>query len=113
MKKSLVFVELVALFVKEFFLANIHVMRCLFRSNKKLCPAIVRVPLDIKESKGLWIFASIISLTPGSLIVETSKKHNLFYVHLLHEPHPDAWISFIKDTFERRIAFIFEGREVL
>jgi multicomponent Na+:H+ antiporter subunit E len=49
----------------------------------KIRPGIVRIPSGLKTDLGLALLANSITLTPGTLAVDTDGRKNI-YVHMLH-----------------------------
>ena len=72
----------------------------------RIRPGIVRVPTGLKTDFGLSLLANSVTLTPGTLSVDTDDKRNL-YVHCINlkkkDPEPDEVCGpFIK--WARRIS---------
>ena len=66
-------------------------------------PAIVAIPLDIKDPLQITVLANLISLTPGSLTLDTSRDDRTLYVHAMFVDDPDDVRRRIKTGFERRV----------
>lgn len=106
MKRFFCAVELFILFFHEMIVCNFEVLVRIFRSNKTLSPAIICMPLQTKKPTGLWLLSLIISITPGSLIVEIEEEKGHLYVHLFHAPNPEKWVQHMRDRFEQRIRIL-------
>ena len=107
MSKVILSLEVLVKFMFDFVVAVINVASWIFRSNRKLKPAIVRMQIDIKSEWGLWILSLIIFLVPGSMIVEIAREKNLMYVHFFHTEDPDQSVAYLKQRFERKLQMIF------
>jgi multicomponent Na+:H+ antiporter subunit E len=81
--------------------ANFQSMRESFYPKSKLEPAIVKVPLDAQSEIEISFLANIISLTPGTLIMDVSDDKKVIYVHVMHLEDKEAFIKEIKRKFEK------------
>lgn len=85
--------------------ANLQVARLIFVPNSKICPAIVKIPVKIESPIGVFFFANMITLTPGTLSLHLDETENgrFLYVHILHTDDPDVEIERIKSGLEKRL----------
>lgn len=91
-------------------LSSIAVGRAVLRPNRHVRPGIVAVPLDATTPLEILLLASIITLTPGTISVETGQTvgddtpaRRVLFVHALKIDDPEALRASIKHDFERRI----------
>lgn len=75
--------------------------------NKKLRPAWIVVPLELKHPEAITVLAGTITLTPGTVSADLSSEGNSLLVHVLHTDNPDAVRDEIKTRYERRLLEIF------
>lgn len=78
-------------------------------------PGIVAVPLDLTTRAEVLILASVITLTPGTISVETGRSaagRAVLFVHALEAGDPDGLRASIKQDFERRILGFSRGAPV-
>ncbi|WP_413560844.1 Na+/H+ antiporter subunit E [Bdellovibrio sp. HCB209] len=110
--KIKILMEIAVIFAYEFMVAVIQVAAWVFRPNRGLQPAIVRMPTELSTPTSLWMFSMIISLTPGSLVVDLSHDNSVLYIHFFHAPDPDQLVATLRRRFEHRLHKIFdkEGR---
>lgn len=101
-------IEVLVLFVFDFFVAVWDVTTWLFRPNDQMQAVIVRMDSRLRHPLGLWILAMIIFLTPGSLIVDMNEEKGELFIHFFHAPHPEATLAHLTQRFERRLCEIFE-----
>jgi multicomponent Na+:H+ antiporter subunit E len=85
----------------EIIKANFQSLKESFYPKSKLEPAIVKVPLDAKTNMEISILSNIISLTPGTLIMDVSDDKKVVYVHVMHLVDKDDFIKEIKLKFEK------------
>ncbi|MDA7746609.1 Na+/H+ antiporter subunit E [Psychromonas sp.] len=87
--------------------SNYDVAKRVLQSNRSLKPAFIAVPLDINAPVPLTIFASSVSLTPGTVSVELSDDKKWLYVHVLHLEDEQELINLIKHRYEAPLKEIF------
>ena len=90
-------------FLWELVLANWSVALAVLFPARRVRPAIVAVPLDVRSDAGITLLANLVTLTPGSLSVDLSDDRRTLYVHALSAPDPEALVRQIKSGFERRV----------
>jgi multicomponent Na+:H+ antiporter subunit E len=71
-------------FFLEIIRANIDVAIRIITGN--INPGIVKVNPGLKTGFGQLIFASSVTLTPGTLTLEANEKTGAFYIHMLSVP---------------------------
>jgi multicomponent Na+:H+ antiporter subunit E len=94
----------VAVFLREFVLANIDLLRTvLFLPKEKLHPNLITVDVSGMTKPEILLLTHCISLTPGSVTVDIEEDFNTILVHALNGRDPDAVRQQINDTFRRAI----------
>ena len=97
------------LVIWDIIIANIQVaLIVLFKPNRKLQPAWITVPLDLRSPEAITVLAGTITLTPGTVSSDLSQDGHALLVHCLHAPDPESIISDIKSRYEARLKEIFE-----
>lgn len=87
--------------------ANVAVARLVLGSPSKLRPAFLEVPLDTQNPQAQVLFASIITMTPGTVSADFSDDHKTLYVHALDCEDAQAMIDDMKSRYERPLKEIF------
>ncbi|KDN57833.1 Na+/H+ antiporter subunit E [Exiguobacterium sp. AB2] len=95
--------KLIALFIKELILSNIDVVKVLLSPKFNIEPGIIEVPTQLKSDWELTLLASLISLTPGTLVMDFSEDKKSIFLHSIHVPDKEEMIREIHDTFEKAI----------
>ena len=95
--------NLAAYFVWELSISSAQVAWDVITPGHKSSPAIVAVPLDITDPLQIISLANLISLTPGSLTLDSSPDEKTLYVHIMYVDDPDDVRRRIKTGFERRV----------
>lgn len=102
--------------------SSIAVSRAVLRPARHVRPGVVAVPLDASSPLEILLLASVITLTPGTISVETghttgddaSPARRVLFVHALTLDDPEALRTSIKNDLERRIlAFTRPGPDEL
>lgn len=92
-------------YAKEFLMANAQVTADILRSRKrmKMKPAIIAVPAA-SSSRAEWSLISIlITLTPGTLTLSLSRKHQILYVHGMFADSRESLVAEIQEMEDRML----------
>jgi multisubunit Na+/H+ antiporter MnhE subunit len=77
------------------------------RPKLRINPRFIEVPLDLKQELPRFLFACLISMTPGTMSVGLDARRGILLVHVLDAPDPDAAVRDMKKTFEQPLIRIF------
>lgn len=80
-KKVPLFLAYVGVLIAEILKANFTVLHIILCKKRKITPALVTVQVDLKTDFARYMLANSITLTPGTITVETHE--NEFTVHCL------------------------------
>ena len=86
--------------------STLIVIAAVLRPNGRVKPGIVAIPLDASSNAEIMLLATVITLTPGTISMETGRRADgkqVLFVHCLLLDDPDGVIASIKHDFERRI----------
>ena len=97
-----------AFFLWQLILANLRVTYEILTPPHTMRPAVVAVPLDVKQPAAVTLLANLITLTPGTLSLDVTPNGDVLYVHAMHVQDADAFRTEIKTGFERYVKEIFE-----
>ncbi|WLR49921.1 Na+/H+ antiporter subunit E [Bacillus tianshenii] len=104
MEKVLAILKLMLLFIKELILANLSVLKFVYKPNlKEAQPGIFALPTELSTNWEITLLANLITLTPGTLSVAVSHDQTTIYIHAMDIPDVEESINGIKDTFEKAI----------
>ena len=96
-------IKLTFLFIKELILSNISVLRLVLRPKLDIQPRIFALPTDLEQDWEITLLSSLITLTPGTIVVHVSDDQNILYVHAIDADDVADAIDSIKNTFEKAI----------
>jgi len=97
------------LVIWDIVVANVQVAWIvLTKSNAKMRPTWVVIPLDLRTPEAITILAGTITLTPGTVSADLSESGLSLLVHALDTDDPEAMRDDIKNRYERRLKEIFQ-----
>jgi len=102
------FIRYVVVFLYDVLIANIQVAYQILIPQKRLKPRFIFIPLEIEHPFTITVFASTISLTPGTVSSHVSDDRKMLIVHALHCEDDEALVQEIKNRYERPLKEIFE-----
>jgi multicomponent Na+:H+ antiporter subunit E len=89
--------------LRELLLANVQVIRDILRPKLDIKPGIFALPTDLKSDWEITLLSLLITLTPGTLVMDISDDNKILYIHAINMPDADQAISDIKNSFEKAI----------
>ncbi|WP_237067123.1 Na+/H+ antiporter subunit E [Microbulbifer guangxiensis] len=95
--------RLLLFFLKELVLSSLQAVYEVLSPTLHSRPRIVRVPLEIRDDNQILVLANLISLTPGTLVLEVSPDRDALYVHTMFVDDPDVFRREIREGFERQV----------
>ncbi|MCX8001121.1 MAG: Na+/H+ antiporter subunit E [Anoxybacillus mongoliensis] len=98
-----VMIKLLFIFFKELILSNIAVAKVVMKRRLTIQPAIFALPTELKKEWEITVLAMLITLTPGTLVLDVSDDGNTLYIHALNSPDVHEAIKSIKQSFEKTI----------
>jgi multicomponent Na+:H+ antiporter subunit E len=88
-------------FFYELLKANWEVAKEIITPTFYMEPGIVKMPLDAKSDIEITILANMITLTPGTLVIDISHDKKVMYIHGMYVRDRDSFIDYIKNTLEK------------
>ena len=95
--------KLALLFFKELTLSNISVLRVVLRPKMDIQPMIFALPTDLEHDWEITLLSSLITLTPGTIVLNVSDDQKTLYIHAIDVDDVDDAIDSIKNSFEKAI----------
>lgn len=96
-------IKLTFLFLKELVLANIQVLKIALSPKLEMRPAFFALPTELTQDWEIVLLSSLITLTPGTVVVHVSDDAKTLYVHAIDMDDVDDAINAIKNSFEKAI----------
>ncbi|WP_300454794.1 Na+/H+ antiporter subunit E [Accumulibacter sp.] len=94
-------------FAVDIVTANWRVARQVSGPLHRLSPALVDVPLDLREPFVATLLASVVSLTPGTMSIDVDRERWVLVIHALDAPDPQALVREIKQRYEMPLREMF------
>lgn len=91
----------------DILVANFEVARQVLGPVRSLQPAFVEVPVDLGDDFAVTVFASTVSLTPGTVSADLSDDRRMLLIHALHADDPAAVAEQVKARYEAPLKEIF------
>lgn len=88
--------------------ANITVARLVLGPVARLRPGFVRVPLAVTHPHAIALFASIVSIVPGSVSIAVTPDARVLLLHVLHVEDEGHFVATIKTRYEQPLVEILE-----
>ncbi|WP_323813456.1 Na+/H+ antiporter subunit E [Cellvibrio sp. NN19] len=107
-RKPLLLMKFLGVVLWDILIANLILAVRILGPMGKLQPAFMRVPLDIEQEFTITLFASTISLTPGTVSADLNMEEKYLLVHALHVIDIDAAIAEMKQRYEAPLKEVFE-----
>jgi multicomponent Na+:H+ antiporter subunit E len=96
-------IKLILIFLKELILSNIEIFKIIIRPKLNINPGIFALPTELKRDWEITVLANLITLTPGTLVVDISDDKKILYIHAMDIKDVDEAIHSIKNSFEKAI----------
>lgn len=101
--RVLAVLNLTFIFIRELILSNISVLKVILKPKLDIKPGIFALPTVLEKDWEITILASLITLTPGTLVIDVSDDNKILYIHAIDIDDAEDAISSIKGSFEKAI----------
>ena len=102
-RKVIAVIKLFLLFIVELFKSSIGVIKEVLRPTLKIKPGIFRAETILETDFEISILVSLITLTPGSVVMEIDSKAKVMYIHAMDSNDYQNNIRKAKRRFEKAI----------
>ena len=99
--------RLAAVVLWDIVVANLAVARRVLGPLGRLQPGFIEVPLDLAHPDAVALLASIIAITPGTVVADVDDARTRILVHVLDLDDPAHLVAEIKHRYERPLKEIF------
>lgn len=96
-------VKLSSLFLKELVMSNFSVLKLIVQPTMPIRPAIFAMPTVLEQDWEITLLSSLITLTPGTVVIDISDDNKTLYIHSIDFEDIDEAIDSIRNTFEKAI----------
>jgi multicomponent K+:H+ antiporter subunit E len=105
--KLIYLIHFIFLYLWEVILSTANLAWLVVQPRVKLQPMFVDVPLSLEGEFPRFLFACLVSMTPGTLSVSLNAESGVLCVHVLDVSDPDVSISALKTRIEAPLLRIF------
>ena len=102
-KRFFAFIRLFTLFIYDMAISVKQVVWEILTPTQLSSPAIIKVPLTVKNDLEITLLANLVSLTPGTLSLDVSEDKSYLIIHAMFAQNPQEVIDSIKNGVEKRI----------
>jgi multicomponent K+:H+ antiporter subunit E len=99
--------RLAAVVLWDIVVANLAVARRVLGPLARLKPGFIEVPLDLAQPDAVALLASIIAITPGTVVADVDDARTRILVHVLDLDDPRQLVAEIKHRYGRPLKEIF------
>lgn len=93
-------------FLYELIKANLQVAFDVITPKYFFKPGIVKYPMSARTDFEINLLSTMISLTPGTLIVDISEDKKTIYIHVMYLTDPETFVRQTQTGLERRLLSI-------
>lgn len=97
------FIKLTLIFLWELIKSNIAIVKIVLKPKLDMRPGIFALETDLTKDWEITLLSSLITLTPGTLVIDVSDDNKILYVHAMDIGDVEEEIGGIKNTFEKAI----------
>lgn len=96
-------IKLTLIFFRELILSNVAIVKIVLKPKIDMRPGIFALETELTEDWQITLLSSLITLTPGTLVISVSEDNKILFVHAMDIGEVEDEINSIKNTFERAI----------
>lgn len=96
-------IKLLFIFCTELVKSNIAVFKVILSPKLSIQPGIFALETELEKDWEITILSNLITLTPGTLVVEVSEDNKTLYIHAMDIDDVEQARLDIKNTFEKAI----------
>jgi len=93
-------------YIKEVLVSNFYIAIDILKPTLRMTPEIVEVKVDTRNENEILALSNLISMTPGTLVVEYSEETGIMKVHTMYYDDPEDFERKM-EGIKKRIARIF------
>ncbi len=95
--------KLFILFVQESFISSIAIIKEVIRPKIDVAPGIFKMETELEGDLEITLLALLLTLTPGSVVMEVSPNNKVFYLHALNMPDSKQAVLQSQIKYEKAI----------
>lgn len=100
---------LLGFFLRELVVSGLRTTREVLSPVGRSRPRVIRVPIALHGRDQVLLLSQLVSLTPGTLVLDVAPEADALYVHTMFASDPEAFRRELRAGLERRVREVFEG----
>ena len=105
-KKPFLFIAFTLFFLRKLVEANLFIAKDLLTPGLLIHPAYINIPVILNRDYQILLLSNLISMTPGSLVVDVVEDRKFIIVHSMYATDQEKVIEEI-DEFQLKIKNLF------
>ncbi|WP_078382201.1 Na+/H+ antiporter subunit E [Sutcliffiella halmapala] len=103
LKTIFAIIKLFLVFLRELISSSVLVISQIMQPKLKIRPGVFTIKTELEGEWEITLLALLLTLTPGSVVLEVSQSGKEFTIHAMDIPASSDSVRRAKDTFERAI----------
>lgn len=99
----LALIKLFVVFIHELITSSVLVIKQVLGPRTKISPGIITLETELETPLEVTLLALLLSLTPGSVVMEVSPDNKKFYIHAMDIPESSEAVFRAQHKFEKAI----------
>ncbi|MFB5662145.1 Na+/H+ antiporter subunit E [Alteribacillus sp. HJP-4] len=95
--------KLILIFIKELILSSVQVLSQLLQPKLSIQPGIFSLEIELEKDWEITVLSCLITLTPGTLVVDISPDNKILYIHAMDLPDVETAKKDIEGSFIKAI----------
>lgn len=83
-KRTFIWIRFSFYYVKELLRANFRIAYDVLTPRLRMKPGFIALPMKVDRDFEVLLFSNLLTMTPGTLIVELSKEERKIYIHAMY-----------------------------
>ncbi len=106
-KKILSLIGFMLFYIKEVVKTNFIVAMEVLTPTHYMKPGIIQINVESLTDRQLLIFCNLLTMTPGSMVVDVDPEKKFILVHILYLESEEAATKEIEESYLRKVQEIF------
>ena len=99
--------RLLLYFLLELLVSSLRTTREVLSPVRRSRPQLIRVPVSLQERNQVLVFSQLLTLTPGTLVLEVTPEADALIIHTMFAVDPDVFRRELRLGLEQRIREAF------
>lgn len=87
----------------ELIVSSVLIIKQILRPKLNITPGIFSFETELEGDMEVTVLALLLTLTPGSVVLEIAEDNKVFYIHAMDIPESRDAVLKAKETFEKAI----------